>query len=52
METELELNGVQNDLVFVKHTGITDYSIVLQSYYATFDREENTVNIIINASGI
>ena len=46
METKLELSGSPNDLVFVKHTGITDYSIVLQSYYATFDREENTVNII------
>ena len=47
METELELNGVQNDLVFVKHAGITDYTINIQEdYYAEFDQDENTVNIL------
>ena len=47
METELELNGAQNDLVFVKHAGITDYSINIQeNYYAEFNKDENTVNIL------
>ena len=46
METELQLSGAPTDLVFVKHQSITDYSIALQKYYATFDQEENTVNII------
>ena len=45
METELELNGVNNDLVFVKHTGINNYPINLQSYGSSFDKEENTVYI-------
>ena len=46
METELELSGAQNDLVFVKHSGITNYQIIKQSYGATFDQEQNTVSII------
>ena len=46
METELELNGVQNDLVFVKHTGISDYIIrVKEGYSAEFNQDENTVYI-------
>ena len=46
METEIKFTGVENDLVFVKHTGITDYEIVTQYYYSTFDINENTVTII------
>ena len=46
METELELSGAPNDLIFVKHSGITNYQIVMQNYVATFDKEENTVNIV------
>jgi hypothetical protein len=46
METKLELNGVINDLVFVKHSGINNYPIILQNYYSTFNKDENTVNII------
>jgi hypothetical protein len=46
METEVEFTGAINDLIFVKHTGITDYSIITQSYYSTFDINENTVSII------
>ena len=47
METELDLNGAQNDLVFVKHSGVTNYKIVVdQNYAATFDESQNTVSII------
>ena len=46
METEVEFTGCPNDEVFVKHTGITDYKLVLQDYSATFDSSENVVNII------
>ena len=46
METEIEFTGAQNDLIFVKHTGITDYQIIIQPYYSTFDINENTVSII------
>ena len=46
METEVEFTGAENDEIFVKHSGITDYSIITQSYYSTFDINENTVSII------
>ena len=47
METELELNGAENDLVFVKHAGITDYIINIQEdYYTEFNQDENTVYIL------
>ena len=46
METELELSGEPGDTTFEKHSGITDYSIILQTYSASFDSEENVVTII------
>jgi len=46
METELELSGAPGDIIFVKHTGITDYSIILQTYSASFDSSENVVTIV------
>ena len=46
METEIEFNGALNDTIFVKHSGITDYSIKLQEYSVTFDNSENVVNIV------
>ena len=46
METRLELQGDKNDKVFVKHTGINDYKIILETYTASFDNKTNTVNII------
>ena len=46
METEVELTGVQDDLFFLKHSGINDYIIAMQEYSASFDSEGNTVTII------
>lgn len=47
METELEFRGSPNDLIFVKHIGITDYSILIRNDFSSnFDKNENIVNII------
>ena len=46
METELKFNGNENDTIFVKHVGLTDYQIILQDYSSSFDNSQNVVNII------
>ena len=47
METKVEFSGAVNDQIFIKHTGITsDYDIVYQNYYTTFNEMTNEVTII------
>ena len=46
METKVEFKGVQNDKVFVKHSGVIDYTINKQTYSATFDNSTNAVTIL------
>ena len=46
METQLKFIGQINDTIFVKHIGLTDYEIYVQTYEATFDDTQNVVNIV------
>ncbi|MBO6243522.1 MAG: hypothetical protein J6O41_03010, partial [Clostridia bacterium] len=46
MEIKIEFTGALDDKIFVKHSGIKDYDIKTENYYASFDQNTNTVNII------
>ena len=46
METEIKFNGVENDNIFVKHIGYSDYVLIVENYYTKFEQEQNIVNII------
>ena len=46
METKLELTGAEKDQIFVKHTGVSSYSIRYENYAATFNQKTNEVSII------
>jgi len=46
MEIKIEFTGALDDKIFVKHSGVKDYDIKTENYYAAFDQNTNTVNII------
>jgi len=46
METKVEFTGSLDDKIFVKHSGVNDYNIKTENYYAVFNQNTNTVNII------
>ena len=47
METEVEFNGKNNDIIFTKHTSLNDYELKLQNYSANFYDNENVVFISV-----
>ena len=46
METEIDFLGYKNDKIFVKHMGITDTSLNIDEYKATWVENKNSVSII------
>ena len=46
METRLELQGAENDKIFVKHAGISSYTIKIENYISTFIESSNSVRIV------
>ena len=46
METEIKFIGNENDEIFAKHIGLNNYQIHLQEYKATFNENQNVVNIV------
>ena len=43
VEMRLEFKGEVNEKLFVKHSGVTDYELQLENYYAEFDQNVNVV---------
>ena len=46
MEIKIEFTGALDDKIFVKHSGVNNYDIKTENYYATFDQNTNTIKII------
>ena len=46
METEIDFSGAVDDKVFVKHMGITDTTLEMEEYSATWVENKNSVSII------
>ena len=46
METQLQFTGVDQDVVFVKHVGVSDYKVTIQEYTTDFDPTSNTASIV------